>query len=62
MKFKMEVVAKLKLPMPINAGLRQVTSGLEMLYGKCYCNATKELHEEGWFIITREIKEEEKPT
>lgn len=49
-----EVIAKLKLPMPINEGLRQVTDGLEKLYGKCYCGNWPETHEDGWWIIWRE--------
>jgi len=57
MNQKHEIVAKLKLPMPINDGLRNVTHGLEQLYGKCFVNASTEFHELGWFIITRKTCE-----
>ena len=57
--FKREVVAKLRLPMPINEGLNEVTHGLEKIYGICYCGGDSQelrsLHEDGWWIIWREV-------
>lgn len=59
---KTEIVAKLKLPMPINEGLQQVTKGLEKLYGPCFCGTpgvTDQTAEDGWWLIWREVKEAE---
>lgn len=58
-----EIVAKLKLPMPINEGLKQVTEGLQQIYGPCYCGGqAPSMHEDGWWIIWREAKEPPSPS